>query len=227
MDANQFNAALSKAVSLALLSAFRPQPGMRRRSLLWTTSETNPFWKTCYPPNHWNCRSTVRQLRDGTGSVRVTPEGDLKHIDLKPMFRINMAEQGLAFPAEHPYFKEAPGWVAKEGRAAYFDWTQHETQKRLGGKKINTPTGEILIGKTGIKKLVHVRNPLVWVLDAVVKNSELINEKMLNVPDFKGRNFTYDYLKIKGINEFLVIRTDTGSKLKIAYDIVPKITKAD
>ena len=52
-----------------------------------------------------------RQLRGGTDSVRdsvrVTPEGDLKHIDLKPMFRINM--EGLAFPPDHPYFKEGPG----------------------------------------------------------------------------------------------------------------------
>ncbi|PGH37500.1 MAG: hypothetical protein CRN43_20815 [Candidatus Nephrothrix sp. EaCA] len=78
---------------------------MKRRSLLWTTSETNPFWKTCYPPNHQNA-PPVRQLRGGTDSVHVTPEGDLKHIDIKPMFRINMA--GLAFPSEHLYFKEAP-----------------------------------------------------------------------------------------------------------------------
>ncbi|PGH39842.1 MAG: hypothetical protein CRN43_06660, partial [Candidatus Nephrothrix sp. EaCA] len=81
----------------------------------------------------------------------------------------------------------------------------------------------ILIAKTGIKKLIHVHHPLVWVLDAVVKNSELISERLLNVPDFKHRNFTYDYLKIKGSDEFLVIRTDINSKLKIAYDIIPKI----
>ncbi|PGH37537.1 MAG: hypothetical protein CRN43_20590, partial [Candidatus Nephrothrix sp. EaCA] len=79
----------------------------------------HPFWKTYYPPNHWNCRSAVRQLNSGTDSARVTPEGDLKHIDIKPMFRINMAERGLAFPAEHPYFKEAPEWVMRQGSAAY------------------------------------------------------------------------------------------------------------
>jgi len=77
-------------------------------------------------------------------------------------------------------------------------------------------------------RLINTRNPLIWVLDAVIKNSELINEKLLNVPDGKGRNFTYDYLKIKRINGFLVIRTDINSKLKTAYTIVPNLkTKAD
>ena len=141
------------------------------------------------------------------------------------MFRINM--EGLAFPPDHPYFKEAPEWVAKEGRAAYSKWTLHEVQERLGGKKFNTPVGEIQIARSGIKEIIHVRNPLVWVLDSVIKNAELISEEFLNIPDSKGRiQFTYDYLKIKGINEFLVIRTDIKSKLKIAYAIVPK-TKTD
>ncbi|PGH37450.1 MAG: hypothetical protein CRN43_21130, partial [Candidatus Nephrothrix sp. EaCA] len=181
----------------------------------------HPFWKTYYPPNHWNCCSTVRQLDGGTDSVHITPEGDLKHIDLKPMFRTHMA--GLAFPVEHPYFKEAPEWVAKEGSAAYKKFIEHEARNRIGGKVINTPAGDVMIAKTGIKKLVHAGNPLVWVLDAVVKNSEQISEKLLNVPDGKGRDFTYDYLKIKGINEFLVIRRYVKTKLKIAYDIVSKI----
>ena len=105
MDADKFNVVLSKAVSLALLSAFRAQSGMRRRSLLWTISETNPFWKTCYPPNCLNVPPCVR-CRGGTDSDNaVTREKNLKHIDIKPMFRTHMA--GLAFPAEHPYFKEA------------------------------------------------------------------------------------------------------------------------
>jgi len=81
---------------------------MKRRSLLWTTRNQSLLENLLSaqlpePP--------VRQLRGGTDSVRdsvrVTPEGDLKHIDIKPMFRINM--EGLAFPPDHPYFKEAPG----------------------------------------------------------------------------------------------------------------------
>src|SRR6218665_394786 len=201
-----------------IASAFRPQSGMKRRSLLWTTRNQSLLENLLSAQLPGTLR---RQLRGGTDSVRVTPEGDLKHIDIKPMFRINMA--GLAFPPDHPYFKEAPEWVIKEGGAAYSEWTYHEVKNRLGGKKFNTPAGEIKIAKTGIKKLIHVHHPLVWVLDAVIKNSELISEKLLNVPDGKGRDFTYDYLKIKGINEFLVIRRYIKIKLKIAYDIMSKI----
>jgi len=69
MDADKFNAPFPKPFGIA--SAFRPQSGMKRRSLLWTTSETNPFWKTCYPPNHQNA-PPVRQLRGETDSVHVT-----------------------------------------------------------------------------------------------------------------------------------------------------------
>src|SRR6218665_2172554 len=50
----------------------------------------------------------------------------------------------------------------------------------------------------GIKKMTHHGNNLVWALDSVVRNAELISDKYLSVPDFKGRPLTYDYLRIKG-----------------------------
>ena len=102
MDADKFNAPFPKPFGIA--SAFWLQSGKKRRSLLWTTRNQSLLENllSAQPQE----RSAVRQLRGGTDSVHVTPEGDLKHIDLKPMFRINMA--GLAFPAEHLYFKEVP-----------------------------------------------------------------------------------------------------------------------
>ena len=105
MDANKFNVALSKAVRSALLrlpsavgneAALFALDNFRNQSLLENLLSAQP-------PERSARASAPR--RNGLRS-RHTPEGDLKHIGIKPMFRTNMA--GLAFPSEHLYFKEAP-----------------------------------------------------------------------------------------------------------------------
>lgn len=63
------------------------------------------FWDVYYPPNHWGCRSTVRQLSHGTvtpGEKIITPE------KMPAMLKTNMAKNGMAFPKEHPYFTGNP-----------------------------------------------------------------------------------------------------------------------
>jgi len=106
MDANKFNVALSKAVRSALLRL--PSAGGNEAVNFALDNFRNQSLLENLLSAQLPERSAVRQLRGGTDSVRVTPEGDLKHIDVKPMFCINMGERGLAFPADHPYFKEAP-----------------------------------------------------------------------------------------------------------------------
>ncbi len=59
------------------------------------------FWGTYYPPNHWGCRSTVRQLTDGTPT-------DLNSVslpDIPQMFQTNLAQSGLLYPPNHPYYE--------------------------------------------------------------------------------------------------------------------------
>jgi SPP1 gp7 family putative phage head morphogenesis protein len=71
------------------------------RPLHGTTLPINhPFWKRFYPPNHFNCRSTVRQLPYGT----VTPESKIPSADIPGMFQTNLGERTLIFPPDHPYF---------------------------------------------------------------------------------------------------------------------------
>lgn len=60
------------------------------------------FWKMYYPPNHFGCRSTVRQLASG----KVTT--DIPTADIPKMFQTNLGTQRLVFPPSHPYFDGLP-----------------------------------------------------------------------------------------------------------------------
>lgn len=72
----------------------------------------DPFWSKYYPPNHYNCRSTVRQIKDG----EITSEEDIVEPDIPEIFKVNLGQRGLAFPEDHAYFEEIPEEVMREVR---------------------------------------------------------------------------------------------------------------
>src|SRR5690606_26759025 len=57
----------------------------------------DPFWQQFYPPNHFNCRSTVRQLRKGTPTA---PDKIVYPEKMPGIFRVNLGQRGLAFPTD-------------------------------------------------------------------------------------------------------------------------------
>lgn len=59
------------------------------------------FWDSYYPPNHWRCRSIVRQVSKGTKG------NDIPADTPKPqnMFNNNVGKKGIIFPDNHPYFE--------------------------------------------------------------------------------------------------------------------------
>ncbi len=71
----------------------------------------DPFWDTYLPPNGWGCRCTTIQLTDPDAG-----QTDLSKVsvpELPKLFRVNLAKEGLAFPAGHPYYDMKKGDLKK------------------------------------------------------------------------------------------------------------------
>lgn len=66
----------------------------------------DPFWRTYYPPNGWNCRCEAVQVTDD--NVSETPDKAIRGVHIAPMFRTNSGQTGLIFPKGHPYFDGVP-----------------------------------------------------------------------------------------------------------------------
>ena len=65
----------------------------------------DPFWLIYFPPNHFNCRTTVKQLKEGT----ITPIEDIVYPEKLPaMYKVNLGERGFIFPAGHAYYTDVP-----------------------------------------------------------------------------------------------------------------------
>lgn len=56
-----------------------------------------------WTPNGFGCRCIWKQT-----STAVTPKSKLVHPEIEPMFRTNLAKNGLVFPAGHPYYEGLP-----------------------------------------------------------------------------------------------------------------------
>lgn len=73
-----------------------------------TLPPSDPFWQVYYPPNGWNCRCTVVQVRKEKYPVTdhneaITRGEQALRGDKKGMFRFNSGLQGKSVPDYNPY----------------------------------------------------------------------------------------------------------------------------
>lgn len=62
------------------------------------------FWSTHYPPNGWGCRCEAIQAPGIRGNQKEMPEES----PVPEMFRTNLAQTGLIYPKNHPYYVGIP-----------------------------------------------------------------------------------------------------------------------
>jgi SPP1 gp7 family putative phage head morphogenesis protein len=139
----------------------------------------DPFWATYYPPNHFGCRSTVRQLAKG----KITPDHEIVHPEkVPPMFKTNLAITGNLFPNDHPYFIGVP---------------QDELDKRSTAYKLDATRagrkGNVYISGRAMKESKNNTTDI---------DSILEYESRRNVADLLANHFNSNvFITPEGLNE--------------------------
>lgn len=154
----------------------------------------DPFWDLYYPPNHFNCRSTVRQLAGG----RITPDADIVHPQrgIPPLFKTNLAKTGMIFPEGHPYYIGIPNNVLSYGNPSY---KLNETRVNRKGNVYESGMA-FDISKSTDQRYYQEYNMRLIVADAIAHE---LNSDVFICPDFSypSKDLRYDFF-FKGVEKY-------------------------
>ncbi len=145
----------------------------------------DPFWQQFMPPNGWNCRCTVVQVRKDkyapTDSTTAYQAGEAA-TSKQPSFRFNPGATKTCFPDNVSYYKHANNQQRKEIRTYFgkkvLNAESKQTLKGLQGSSVQVPLQgghiEVIFDS---KTTSHVAN------DITIKCSFLGNELIKRLAD--------------------------------------------
>lgn len=160
----------------------RVRPGHRKLNGV-KKKKGHPFWKTYYPPNGYKCRCDVTEAEGAE-----TDDKFIRPFDVPPMFKTNLAEQGLIFPKNHPYYKGVPKAEIKKAISYLPPENTYLTTKADNGLiDIN-----VLHGDNEVKQNLNIANDLL--------NAGYTDIKLLPVIHAKDAHLRKKFLP-KGFNQ--------------------------
>lgn len=187
----------------------------------------DPVLAYYFPPNHFNCRTTVRKLRTGV------PSKNYQLPDIPEAFKNNVGASKEIFTADNNYILNTEENVLKEADRIYLKELRRKVMSHAEANYIKqtyemTDGKRVVINKKGFKHFLNEphdkiieKNILGLDLERVLRTAEYVKSS----DDVKGRpQFRYHYYKVSDRNDmFVVIREVLPTGEYQFYSVVQSI----
>lgn len=185
----------------------------------------DPFWNMYYPPNHYRCRSSVKQLRTG----KVTPNHEVVYPEkgIPDMFKTNLAKTGVIFPPGHAYWEGVPEEVLKQGQSVLQKDIEKWGKENLRNKFFEVANiGNVEFTGNSIEEILHkshydklAKNLSIYNIESLLKNAQLVQVSPDKDQDPNVKKWYYLKTMISGKPSYINVREQRKDGKKIVYAI--------